>query len=80
MKPVTAAAASCQDTTPTTGARSQAKGVATVAKITYNGNDVTQTIIINEDYGYNITATKRPDISEKMSKIFDDIVLSFVLN
>lgn len=54
--------------------------VATVAKITYNGNDVTQTIIINEDYGYNITATKRPDISEKMSKIFDDIVLSFVLN
>lgn len=53
---------------------------ATVAKFTYNGNNVTQTIIIAEDYGYNITVTESTDISEEMSQIFNDVVNSFVLD
>ena len=54
--------------------------VATVANFTYNGNDVTQTIIINNNYGYNITVTKSPNISDEMSEIFDNVVKSFTLN
>ena len=53
---------------------------ATVAKFTYNKNDVTQTIVILDDYGYNITVTKSGDIGDEMSKIFDDVAKSFVLD
>ena len=53
---------------------------ATVAKFTYNKNNVTQTIIIQEDYGYNITVTESTDISDEMSRIFDNVVQSFTLN
>ena len=53
---------------------------ATVAKFTYNKNNVTQTIIIQEDYGYNITVTESTDISNEMLQIFDNVVQSFTLN
>lgn len=52
----------------------------TVAKFTYNKNNVTQTIIIGEDYGYNITVTESTDISEEMSQIFHNVVQSFTLD
>lgn len=52
----------------------------TVANFTYNGNNVTQTILIEEDFGYNITVTKSADISKEMSEILDNVVESFVLD
>ncbi len=51
----------------------------TVANYLYDGNNVTQTILILEDKGYNITVTKCEDISEEVSKDFDNIVNSFAL-
>lgn len=53
---------------------------ATVAKFTYNKNNVTQTIIIRDDYGYNITVTESSNISREMSQIFNDVVQSFTLD
>lgn len=53
---------------------------ATVAKFTYNENNVTQTIIIRDDYGYNITVTESSNISREMSQIFNDVVQSFTLD
>lgn len=54
--------------------------VATFAKFLYNNNTVTQTIVITDDYGYNITVTESADISDEMSRIFSNIANSFVLN
>ncbi len=54
--------------------------VATCAKFLYNNNTVTQTIVIKDDYGYNITTTESSNISGEMSQIFNDVVQSFTLN
>lgn len=52
---------------------------ATVAKYVYNGNNVTQAIVILEDFGYNITITESPAISEETSSEFEEILNSFTV-
>lgn len=53
---------------------------AVEAVFTYLGNETKQTVIITENYGYNITVSKSQYISEEMSAVFDGIVSSFKLN
>ena len=53
---------------------------ATVAKYIYNGNEVTQVIVILEDFGYNITVTESPDVSDSVSNELEKIWKSFTLN
>ena len=53
---------------------------ATVAKYIYNGNEVTQVIVILEDFGYNITVTESPDVSDSVSNELEKIWKSFTLD
>lgn len=53
---------------------------ATVAKYIYNGNEVTQVIVILEDFGYNITVTESHDVSDSVSNELEKIWKSFTLN
>ena len=53
---------------------------ATVAKYIYNGNKVTQVIVILEDFGYNITVTESPDVSNSVSAELENIWKSFTLD
>ncbi len=56
-------------------------GTETVAvEYSYMGNITKQFIIITENYAYNITVTKSSYISEEVSKIFDSVANSFMLN
>ena len=53
---------------------------ATVAKYIYNGNKVTQVIVILEDFGYNITVTESPDVTDYVSDELENIWKSFTLD
>ena len=53
---------------------------ATVAKYIYNGNKVTQVIVILEDFGYNITVTESPDVADYVSAELENIWKSFTLD
>lgn len=53
---------------------------ATVAKYIYNGNNVTQVIVILEDFGYNITVTESPDVSDSVSDELEKIWKSFTID
>ena len=53
---------------------------AIVARYTYNGSSVTQTIIVTEYFGYNITVTESGNITEEMSAVFKNVVKSFSLD
>ena len=53
---------------------------ATVARYIYNGNKVTQVIVILEDFGYNITVTESPDVTDYVSAELENIWKSFTLD
>ena len=53
---------------------------ATVARYIYNGNKVTQVIVILEDFGYNITVTESPDVTDYVSDELENIWKSFTLD
>ena len=53
---------------------------ATVVRYIYNGNKVTQVIVILEDFGYNITVTESPDVSNSVSAELENIWKSFTLD
>ena len=53
---------------------------ATVARYIYNGNKVTQVIVILEDFGYNITVTESPDVADYVSAELENIWKSFTLD
>ena len=52
---------------------------AVMAKYKYSGNDVTQTIIILDAIGYNITMTMCNGISDEILNDFEEILQSFKL-
>lgn len=49
------------------------------ASYNYNGNEVTQTVIILPEYGYNITFTQSPSISQEVLDEFLQVINSFKL-